>query len=88
MKRILTLVVVALSILVSFTAFAKPTRAPIRLDKAKVGHVIKAKKLKPRLKVSPKTLQAAMGRGAAAKAKPAKVTRVKPRIRLPGVKAR
>lgn len=87
MKRILTLVVVALSLLVSSTAFAKPTRAaPVRIQKARSGYVLNAKVLK---KVRPALKGAAKPSAKPSKpaAKPARITKAKrPALRIPRVK--
>ena len=87
MKRILTLVVVALSLLVSSTAFAKPTRTtPARIQKAKSGHVLNAKvvkKVRPALKGSkPAAKPSTRPAG-----KPALIKKAKrPVLRIPRVK--
>jgi hypothetical protein len=85
MKRILTLVVVALSILVSSTAFAKPTRAPIKLDTTKLEKA-KVTKAKPRLKLKPGAVDKALKRIKATKA--TKATKARPKIRLKNVRIR
>lgn len=87
MKRILTLVVVALSLLVSSTALAKPTRTtPARIQKAKSGHVLNAKvvkKVRPALKGTKATAKPS----AKPAAKPTRLTKSKrPALRIPRVK--
>lgn len=84
MKRIVTLVVVALSLLVSSTAFAKPVQTA-RHPKAKAGVLLTAKALKkrPALKTPSKASTKPAARPGAKASKP-KLTKVNRAVlRLP-----